>query len=61
VSTAWAALASSADSARVRWLTYWVAYGSWWHLSLCLGGILRVLPLAAHAELALLLWLQVPL
>ncbi|CBN79833.1 conserved unknown protein [Ectocarpus siliculosus] len=61
VSTAWAALATSADSARVRWLTYWVAYGSWWHLSLCLGGILRVLPLAAHAELALLLWLQVPL
>ncbi|CAM9279242.1 unnamed protein product [Ectocarpus fasciculatus] len=51
----------SADSARERWLTYWVAYGGWWHLSLGLGGILRVLPLAAHFELALLLWLQVPL
>eukprot|EP00752_Nemacystus_decipiens_P010653 g9486.t1 len=60
VSDGWAALATSAGSARVRWLTYWVAYGGWWHVYWQLGGLLRVLPLASHAQLALLLWLQVP-
>ena len=61
VSDGWAALATSAGSARVRWLTYWVAYAGWWQVFWHVGGLLRVLPLAAHAELALLLWLQVPL
>lgn len=60
MSDGWAVLATSAGSARVRWLTYWVAYGAWWHVSLQLGGLLRILPFSTHAQLALLLWLQVP-
>ncbi|CAM9748528.1 unnamed protein product [Pylaiella littoralis] len=55
------ALATLVGSPRVRWLTYWVAYGGWLHVSRCLGGLLRMLPLATHAQLLLLLWLQVPL
>lgn len=57
----WAALANPAGGARVRWLTYWVAYGGWWHVSWFFGGLLRILPLATHAQLVLFLWLQVPL
>lgn len=60
MSDGWAALATSQGSARVRWLTYWVAYGGWWHMSWQLGALLRFIPFATHAQLALLLWLQVP-
>lgn len=56
----WAALALSIRSARVRWLTYWVAYGLWWHTCWSLGRVLTMIPLVAHAQLAVLLWLQVP-
>lgn len=61
MSDEWAALATAAKSARVRWLTYWVAFGVWWHVSWQLGGLLRILPFVTHAQLALLLWLQVPI
>ncbi|CAM9351968.1 unnamed protein product [Scytosiphon promiscuus] len=60
LSDGWAALATSARGARVRWLTYWVAYGLWWHACWSLGWVLRIIPLVAHAQLAVLLWLQVP-
>lgn len=56
----WAALATPAAGARVRWLTYWVAYGWWWHVAWFFQGLLRLVPLSTHAQLALLLWLQVP-
>lgn len=61
MSDGWAALATSSGSARVRWLTYWVAYGGWLLVFRLVGGLLRILPLATHAQLVLLLWLQVPL
>ncbi|CAM9541237.1 unnamed protein product [Sphacelaria rigidula] len=57
----WSSEANPAGGARVRWLTYWVAYGLWWHVSLLFSGILRILPFSRHAELVLLLWLQVPI
>lgn len=60
MSDGWATLATSPGSARIRWLTYWVAYGGWWHVSWQLGGLLRIIPFATHVQLALLLWLQVP-
>eukprot|EP00903_Cladosiphon_okamuranus_P019888 g18280.t1 len=60
MSDGWAALATSPSSARVRWITYWVAYGGWWQVSWQLGALLRIIPFATHAQLALLLWLQVP-
>ncbi|CAM9715263.1 unnamed protein product, partial [Hapterophycus canaliculatus] len=60
LSDGWSALATSARSARVRWLTYWVAYGLWWHACWSLGWVLRVIPLVGHAQLAVLFWLQIP-
>ena len=51
---------SAPGQARIRWLTYWVAFGGWWHLAHCFDGLLSVVPLATQAQLLLLLWLQVP-
>lgn len=57
---AWANGTNPANGARVRWLSYWVIFGLWCHVSLGLASILRVIPLSRHLELALLLWFQVP-
>lgn len=47
--------------ARIRWLTYWALFGVWWRLSWCFDGLLGKIPLSAHAQLSLVLWLQTPL
>ncbi|CAM9155471.1 unnamed protein product, partial [Laminaria digitata] len=52
--------ATPAGASRVRWLTYWVSYGGWWHVAWCMGGLLRIIPFTTHVQLVLFLWLQVP-
>ncbi|CAM9896435.1 unnamed protein product [Choristocarpus tenellus] len=56
------ALSTPAGLAKVRWLTYWPAFGIYWYLhSTTVGRTVRaLLPLTAHVQLVFLLWMQVP-
>ncbi|KAG5190792.1 hypothetical protein JKP88DRAFT_266781 [Tribonema minus] len=51
---------NSQGGARTRWLTYWAVFGMYWYFQIALASLLAWLPFANHAQLALLLWLQLP-
>ena len=51
---------STKGGARTRWLTYWCIFGIYWYLQQCLVPILVWIPFSSHAQLAFLLWLQLP-
>jgi TB2/DP1, HVA22 family len=51
---------STQGGARTRWLTYWCIFGIYRYLQQCLVPVLVWIPFSSHAQLAFLLWLQLP-